>query len=961
MVQVYHEVMYCHAHAFDVDKNLPNRYYEPPERYSKKGYMKRIIALLLAATPCILPFAIDMGSNQYRFAAAADTVSGAPASYTSIRNAVSGALRKANFGVTTLDFNTLSDESVLSISNFSAVIITAPYFPNTASNAFARFLESGGDLLVVGGRPFAQTVYAYGGAWRTADDICERAASHTVLRCDSADGWRTDSDDAVDTAISAEGVSRKFITARIDLRSRWNIITSAASVVPGANVLSLTVKADAKTPMIVVVAVTRDGGRWYAPLAVSTNWQRRFVTASMFRRYPPVPGERFALSNAARIGAGFYADIIRYAHGPHEICLDDIAARTVPEAVAAGERFSLTDIFIDGDAYAFSNAAAAVPWTNYEPMIRIPSIPVRHSGVSAVGIAFPGVSMTMPLLASMDDNGRRIGIAGGMVVRFTGRSNCITSFGVDSEDFYRAAAFTELITNAAHLTAATGLHAVAAERLARMKAVRHIDASAPTRLRLGRSGFTNADGRRVFMVGVNYSGSFDSRSWKDVSPALIEEDFKRMADAGINTARLYGTASLFADRTKFDVLAACARTYGVALIPVLVANTSEHYDRAVLTNRIRRAAEICRDEPSVIAVDLQNEPYPAELAKITNGGKPLADLAPHADGWKSYVDRTMLGERTFRDAVLPLPPRFDARAERAFAAYNTMFDAWLSWQIKAIRAVDASMPITVGYDSFHALLPANNALNLVSYHADEAPLSLNDIKASLTVLDRLRKQFPGKQIMLGEIGYSTAAIINGRTLDDDAAAVAEFTHYLYAFANGYAGVMKWCLNDWPPALAERYAGWVPEERTRFNEHARMGMYRYLTPLAAEPRPIVYCTRALRSFIDAGGIGGTLTLRPSRAVTGTGYVYSNTNALFIGDTDYADARVSFSTGDDRPVNLFMRWDDRTLTMAASRDVAIQCAAAANGQFTVPRDALDAARPGMIILRAGRLVELTAKAR
>ena len=893
-----------------------------------KGSMKRLILLLMLSS-IMLGIDIDYGSNQYRFALVTDTVAAEPRSRSdAMNNAVLCPLTNARYGVTAITFRDLSDASVCAVSNFNCIIFPSTYFPNTASNALVRFIRDGGDLLLLGGRAFADTAYEHDGAWRTRDEILERMSSRVriAVDCDLSGDWRHDSDEAVDTTLSlVPGYRGRSLSVRCDQQSRWDMFSCAlprASIATDANVLTLMLKADANTPSLAVEITKADGTRLTAKTPVTTNWRRRYLSARSFRSVPSPTGNAGLLSDVVRIGIGFRAGITQYAKGMHAFSADDIGTLTLPDDIANDIHFSFPDAF-DTDACIYTNACAAVPWTDYSPMLKLPTIAVLHGGISAVGMSFPGESMSIPLLSSIDEHGRREGIAAGMAVYFgAGRSNVFGFFGVHDEAFYRTGGFAALITDIAGLLASRTLGTIASNRYQRMLAPRH--SNAPTafeRAVLTRNGSQTESGRRSFMIGVNHFGSFDSRFWQHWNPEFIEEDFRRMTNAGINVARLYGIQNIIAARERFAYITSLARAYGIYLLPVLVGNTSEHYDRVKLTNIVSTIAAACRDEPSIIGYDLQNEPYPDGLSKITNNGKPLASLVQYADGWKSYVDRTLLGARTFRDATLPLPARFDTKAEHAFAAYNGVFDQWISWQIKAIRAVDARTPITVGYDSFHALLPANNALDFVSYHAYEAPLSLADIKANMTVLDRLRKQFPKKVITLGEFGYSTASLVNEKPLDEDAASVAEFAHYLYAFANGYGGVMKWCLNDWPVTLKERYASWVPEDRSVFNAYARMGMYRYAAPLVGVPKPIVYCTRFLRSFIDEGGIGGTLTLRPSRAVTGTGYCYSNTNALFIGDTDYADARLSFSTGDDRPVNVLLRWDVRSLTIAASRDMTV----------------------------------------
>ena len=52
--------------------------------------------------------------------------------------------------------------------------------------------------------------------------------------------------------------------------------------------------------------------------------------------------------------------------------------------------------------------------------------------------------------------------------------------------------------------------------------------------------------------------------------------------------------------------------------------------------------------------------------------------------------------------------------------------------------------------------------------------------------------------------------------------------------------------------------------------------------------------------------GTLKLTVNDSMIETGYVYENDNAIFVGDVRYQSDRLTFTSVDDRPANVMLRW-------------------------------------------------------
>lgn len=558
------------------------------------------------------------------------------------------------------------------------------------------------------------------------------------------------------------------------------------------------------------------------------------------------------------------------------------------------------------------------------------------SGVSALGFEFPGESGFFPVLSACDQYGRLRGWACGILANYAGpyKGSQWALFGIANPGYYRTASFKSTLVETLRLFASGTLPGIAQNRWAVQN--RHVIADEPAvkplpPLHIDRSGrhFWYPDGTRFFMVGANHFGSFDSRFWRNWNPALFEEDFRRAQAAGINCLRIYGGKKLFTDPEKLSALRRCANKYGVYVLAVVIDHTSDHYDKDKLLQQVREIVTPLKDETFLLGYDLQNEPYPWELAKIKADNMTLGEKWKHAEtkaGFKEYAEAANLGLKeyfsTFYTVPNGLPPPANDVQKLGFAAVNGIIGDWVNWQVEEIRKIDPTHPVSVGYNTVYGLFPANQPLDFISHHCYQIPDSYAGVLANFTTYDRLRAAFPDRPVSLGEFGYSTGMSIGGRTLDGHNAALGEFLHYLYAHANGYEGAMKWALNDWPLALLLRYASWIPRSNmVKCLDQSRFGMYYYNGLPAGQPKPIAFALKFLSESLAAGLDSGVLKTYPAETLIGTGYEYRSANALFLGDIAQSRQDVSFKSTDGKPVNLLMRWSDTAITMMATHDAVV----------------------------------------
>jgi hypothetical protein len=235
--------------------------------------------------------------------------------------------------------------------------------------------------------------------------------------------------------------------------------------------------------------------------------------------------------------------------------------------------------------------------------------------------------------------------------------------------------------------------------------------------------------------------------------------------------------------------------------------------------------------------------------------------------------------------------------------------------------VDAAHPISVGYNSVFDTLPANAQLDFVSHHAYQPPVDFDGVLLNLTTLDRLRAVWPDRPISLGEFGYTNGLKLADGYLDLHTSALGESLHYLYAYAHGFAGCMKWTLTDHPLELSRQQCSWMPaDDLAAHTDQGRYGFFWSDGTLDDQPKPLVWALRFLREYVDAGGERGELQVGPARTRIGTGYAFRAPRALFVGDVAYDGPGLEFTAA--QAANVLLWWGDRSLRVISTADASVR---------------------------------------
>ena len=314
--------------------------------------------------------------------------------------------------------------------------------------------------------------------------------------------------------------------------------------------------------------------------------------------------------------------------------------------------------------------------------------------------------------------------------------------------------------------------------------------------------FEFEDGTPFFVIGVNYEGWYDRcwRMWEDelFDLKLIERDFRKMRFLGINVVRIFIQGPLAkdilrGDFTKLDEVVRLAKRYRVYILLTL-------WDYgATLEEALRVAERIASryyNETIIFAYDLKNEPSLElivdkerwhEWLKSRYGSVKELDNA-----WRNVNPEYALKnyETDFSKIEIPREVWNSPRWADFMRYLNEALEEWLKVQIQAIRRYDRNHLITVGYNDFRlALLPANNLLDFISIHTYFNELDEVKQRPSLLCLDILKAYFPDKPILYEEFGLSNAVA------DYQVSCAKEMTIYAYLFFKGFAGGLKWMLND----------------------------------------------------------------------------------------------------------------------------------------------------------------------
>ena len=691
------------------------------------------------------------------------------------------------------------------------------------------------------------------------------------------------------------------------------------------------------------------------------------------------------LPDSPKVPAALQPALEKFAKGGGDLIL---AGGRAFSQLAAGQK-PFTDLVFDPQPrFQFQGEYSVQPWS--EAGVKLPAgalsaTKTTLSGSSALGFSFLKKSRFFPLLEVVDARGRRTAWAVSLLQHTGGEfkdGNWLLA-GVDQPAFYQSPALLDwmLKTVRSYTPPAAKVAATAPP------------VTPPTdRITINGSGqFVKPDGSPFFVVGANYCGLFDAKleeffSKSSFSADALDAEFAKFQKIGINALRSFsfgrmGTLEAPGDRIK--VIRDCARRHGIYIMPEigLKALLAGPLD---ITDNARHAAAIARayrGEPMVLGYDLANEPYLTEVGSMTFHGEPspLVKLRPYetmadlmnknmntawvdrqmqqTDGWLNLpknipadTKRELLAsvsiwigylrEQGGLDSTFPgLNGQIDIENSGKYApfltALNETFSQWMDAVIPAIRSEDPEALITIGYNTALVALPINEKLDFINNHIYQKPFSFRDTEISLTTFDRLHKMHPAKPITLGEFGLSNGLKLNGSTADYQTQALWEILHYIYPFAHGFSGSMKWMDNDWTTPYIARYAKWWTDPKTLAYEE-QFGFFFFDGTPGGSAKPVAWCVQFFADYLQSSPKPGTLTLFESKNLVRAGFEYRSDTAWFYGGEVFANRAIRWENPETKVV--MARWDAQTITLMSTVDLEMEIDPAAMVNPPVPDPSL-----------------------
>lgn len=368
------------------------------------------------------------------------------------------------------------------------------------------------------------------------------------------------------------------------------------------------------------------------------------------------------------------------------------------------------------------------------------------------------------------------------------------------------------------------------------------------RAALAAAPVARVDAWPPFVIGASYEGpatrSFRGDYWawwaSDLfDPQLVDADFARASGAGLNALRVFVQLELLRqirenNWSELDTVLDLADRHGLRLILTLA-----DYDEPRVAQLARIDGAIAAryaGRQTILAYDLKNEPtvwmlqtaiYPDNQKppllsrtlidhygeqsanfyivayRASDEGKhgPLAipdrfseeEAYVYHNNWiLSYhlsLEATAWAKETGRTDIEYLSTPQAAFWRPLLEVLDATYQAWIGPRITAIRNADPGAVITVGqHDPLVASLPANQQLDVITLHryVPAGPDGLADQRRQLAAL---RALYPDKPMVLGEFGHRATEI------GDEAAAIDETATWLHLLSDGYAGGLKWMLND----------------------------------------------------------------------------------------------------------------------------------------------------------------------
>lgn len=825
-----------------------------------------------------------------------------------------------SFAVECLTYETLCRE----IPPVDVLLVPeSPLFPQPAAEPLHRFLKAGGSLVTLGGDPFARPLLHCNGHWmelpKVAALLFDEGYPLFASTTHAPGIWRSNRTNLAATSQVVTLPAGERDGYRFEFRDNTDIDEFTLMMEPlsatEADALVFFARADGVTPQAMLQLCFADGTRCESVVDLTPEW--RPVVIPLCRMVPAKKGSVLPETLTGVSKFTLSMTTLRHRFRDHNIELSAVRSARLPDywfESIENDGFVLCE---ERDIYRYDDASALCSFDTGSTCV----FDGKFRGISALGFPVYGQSRYVPLLAAQDRYGRRRGWAAGAIINEQGpwaRSNWAI-FGVENPEWYCTDSFVDYLTwllpelkrGTTLVTPRMGSSEPDGIPLQ------------PVVLRNGR--FEREDGTPLFIVGENLGSLLYDRSLGEHDAVSLDRLFRQLSEAGVNALRILNVNNIVS-KGNLGLLARTAERWGVYLLVGATPSGDRGHARQEIDSYAQTLSRGLALSPALLGYDLRNEPYIHDIRRNCDyDGTTLGERYPYSAAGMSTLASLMLrpdsyGSAIFygRDRILSRPA--DEAAARAYDAVNGIFGDWIDWYREIFARLGDRHPLTVGFNLWYASLPVGHKLDFVSQHTYVMPTDSGAVINELTTMDRLHAMYPDKPVTLGEFGYTSGYLLDGRPLSAQCQALGEMMHLLYAWSHGYSGVFDWQVYDFDPVNYRRIAVWN-RDRYRFKQdYERLhGIYAWDGTPDGMLKPYGMCMRFFSEALDNGLDRGELTCYAAQTQIGTGFVFRASNALIVGNRSHDNGLLHFDADEERVVCLF--WHDGEIRMMATGDVDV----------------------------------------
>lgn len=263
--------------------------------------------------------------------------------------ALAASLGAAGFEATVVSDSQVVDNGSFHSGRFDAVLLPdGARFPITAKENLLQFLRGGGDMLVVGGPLFEESVKKTESDWTAM--LQKIPVSRTVFDFASEDvsKWQRASNNPQSKTtweIERSGPSAATAALRTevgDLTGWDTLATSVDDVFREGDALTVFwAKGDDRTNAVLVEWVEKDGSRWIANVPLTTEWKRYVLSPEDFPYWQDNPskgrgsaGDRLNLQKVAKFSVGLAQSHASLSTGRHVFWIAGVGSGRLPEGAS---------------------------------------------------------------------------------------------------------------------------------------------------------------------------------------------------------------------------------------------------------------------------------------------------------------------------------------------------------------------------------------------------------------------------------------------------------------------------------------------------------------------------------------------------------------------------------------------------------------------------------------------------